>query len=236
MLHSTGVDCLLNAFFAANLAASDDSTGTKAISLFIFFISPLLFSLCFFHVVVEERKKFGPLGWNIPYEFNESDLHISMRQLNFYMDSYEKVQFDALTYLTGECNYGGRVTDVHDRRLINSLLNVFYCENVIDNENYSYFGLDKYHVPKEYTYDAFIDYIRSLPIITPPEAFGLGSNAELTRNFQETQQLFDGVLLTLPRDNPTSRNSNQEFIDEIIKDILKRLPKEFDIRSIQMKL
>ncbi|RNA33595.1 hypothetical protein BpHYR1_051969 [Brachionus plicatilis] len=33
MLHSTGFDCLFNAFFAANLAASDDSTGTKAISL-----------------------------------------------------------------------------------------------------------------------------------------------------------------------------------------------------------
>ncbi|RNA35305.1 hypothetical protein BpHYR1_045995 [Brachionus plicatilis] len=33
MLHSTGFDCLLNAFFAANLTASDDSTGTKAISL-----------------------------------------------------------------------------------------------------------------------------------------------------------------------------------------------------------
>ncbi|RNA33987.1 hypothetical protein BpHYR1_020429 [Brachionus plicatilis] len=33
MLHSTGLDSLLNAFFAANLAASDDSTRTKAISL-----------------------------------------------------------------------------------------------------------------------------------------------------------------------------------------------------------
>uniref|UniRef100_A0A6I8MZ31 Dynein axonemal heavy chain 3 n=1 Tax=Ornithorhynchus anatinus TaxID=9258 RepID=A0A6I8MZ31_ORNAN len=191
----------------------------------------LLFGLCFFHAIVQERRNFGPLGWNIPYEFNESDLRISMRQIQMFLNEYDEVPFEALTYLTGECNYGGRVTDDKDRRLLLSLLSIIYNKD-IEKDKYVIAPGEVYYIPLHGPYQSYIEYIRGLPITTHPEVFGLHENADITKDNQETNQLFNGVLSTLPRQAGGGGRSPQEVVEDLAGDILSKLPKDFDLELI----
>ena len=68
---------------------------------------PLVFGLAFFHAVVQERRKYGKIGWNIAYDFNESDFRVSMNILNTYLtkafdQGEQRIPWASLKYLIGE--------------------------------------------------------------------------------------------------------------------------------------
>lgn len=191
--------------------------------------SKFLYAYCFFHAVVQERRTFGPLGWNIPYGFNDSDLHISIQQLKMFLGEYEEVPYEALLYLTGECNYGGRVTDDWDRRLIITILNDFINPDIIGLKGYLFTDIDKcYGLPEKISYDDYLDFIDGLPEHHPPEVFGLHKNAGITRDLQNTGVMVTSLLL-LEGEMSSGGGSTEELLLVLLKEIIIKLPKNFDL-------
>ena len=105
----------------------------------------LVFNLAFFHAVIHERKKFGALGWNLSYEFNQSDLEVAVLELESLVrrSKNQIPSFDVFCYLAGSVIYGGRVTDEFDRRRLLRIIERFYCSETLEEE-YSYAG-DEVH-------------------------------------------------------------------------------------------
>ena len=66
-----------------------------------------------------------------------------------FVTLFQDVPFAALKYLTGQCNYGGRVTDDWDRRTLNTILNKFYCNDIISVANYKFSSSGTYHCPPD---------------------------------------------------------------------------------------
>ena len=196
----------------------------------------LIFGLCFFHGLIQERRKFGPIGWNIPYEFNESDLRISVRQLHMFLNEYETVQYDALKYLTAECNYGGRVTDDWDRRTITTILADFYNPDVINDDRHKFSESGSYHaLPRGATYDKYIEYIKQLPTTQLPEVFGMHDNVDITREINETKQLMDSIIETQEMSSSDSGQSPESLVGDIASAMLEKLPPPFDIENASSK-
>lgn len=98
-----------------------------------FIFQKLLFATAFFNALILERRKFGAVGWNIPYDWMNSDLKAAITQVRMYVEEQVEVPWETLNVSVAFITYGGRVTDMWDKRTISSILRKYFHPELLDN-------------------------------------------------------------------------------------------------------
>ena len=172
----------------------------------------LVWVVQFFHAILLDRRKYGKIGWNVVYDFNESDFRISFRLLSMYLkkafeNKDENIPWGSLRYLIGEAMYGGRVTDNYDRTVLVTYLDEYMGNFLFDKNKEFFFAKIQeeydYGLPKVLNYEGFGNAIGEIPIINSPELFGLHPNSEITYFTNSAKSLWTMMALTEPRRCPS---------------------------------
>jgi dynein heavy chain len=185
------------------------------------------FGLKFFHAVVQERRKYGPLGWNIRYEFNDSDLETSTVISHNMLEFDGKIPWDTLLFVIGHINYGGRVTDDNDRKCLLAILEQYVTPNILDPE-YKFSSSGTYKCPETSEtmgIEGWREYVAGFPLTEQPEVFGMHENANISFMSQECEKVLSVVLSIQPREGGGGGGkSSEETVTEIAAEQEKRLP------------
>ncbi|KAJ1518310.1 Dynein heavy chain 6, axonemal [Coelomomyces lativittatus] len=193
----------------------------------------LVFSLCFFNAIIHERKKFGALGWNINYDWSNSDLEVSIIVLKNFLQKTSSIPWKALHYLTGEITFGGRVTDDWDRRTMSTLLSKYYSPNTLA-ENCQLSLSDRYSVPPDGNLASFRAHIDNLPFTEEPSVFGMHENANVSYEIQESRRLVKALLDVQPRILSAGPGTSPEVIvTDLALSLLSHLPPLLEIKIKQ---
>ena len=230
----------------------------------------LLFSLCWFHAILLERRKFKSLGFNVPYEFNESDFSICHDLIIVFLDEYADrtpfldmasavlrvrflsdlhltknalipaymaCRFDAMRYLIAEANYGGRVTDALDRRLVGVYINQFFCEDAIDPQiNFSLAPQQQdspYLIPNDGDLLSCKEAIKNFPQSDAALAFGQHANADISSQIEDSNRLLETIVSLQPKTVVEGAETNECKILRSCRSMQEQVPPIFELKAVR---
>ena len=199
----------------------------------------LLFVQCFLHSIVQERRKFGPIGWNVPYEFNQGDLSACVQFLQNHLTDMDTKKAAAPTwatvqYMVSAIQYGGRITDDFDQLLMDTYTAKFFNQAVLAKGFEMHPG---YRIQDNADIAVVRAEIEKLPGTDSPEIFGMHPNADLTYRTLMVQAAIDTIVETMPKTVGHSGGlSREDTVDKLCEELLAKMPAPFDPEVVKERL
>eukprot|EP00198_Chlamydomonas_reinhardtii_P010624 XP_001699961.1 dynein heavy chain 4 [Chlamydomonas reinhardtii] len=194
----------------------------------------LLFGLVFLHAAVQERRRYGPIGWNVPYGFDDGDLRISARQMRMYVqDCLQRsnpVPYEALRYAIGECNYGGRVTDDKDRLLLATMLRRIVAPELALKLARLMSVARRAFRSLSARARSYMSYVETLPTAALPDVFGLHLNADISKDLATTNGLLASLTAT---SGGAAAGGGDAGAAALVQGLLDRVPADFNLEAVQ---
>ena len=212
----------------------------------------LIYVLAFFNTTVQERRKFGPLGWCIPYEFNHSDFTASLsfcsgqvvdaqRQYssaNANPNPFVESFWQTVRYGICEIHYGGRVTDELDRRLINAIGESYFCnERVFEvSKAIRYFDRPEYPIFDCASVGQFLEQVNKLPQNDPPPIFGLHDLADVKLRRDQANEVFQKIIDVQPKESASGGMTREDVVTKKIQELLPEVPEDFNMEYVRKQV
>ncbi|NXF16037.1 DYH8 protein, partial [Rhodinocichla rosea] len=178
---------------------------------------PLLYTVAFLHSTVQVfLKRFANSGVIYGVTLIESFV---------YFTCIQGISWNTVRYMIGEVQYGGRVTDDYDKRLLNCFARVWFNESMFDSAFCFYTG---YKIPVCKTLEQYFEYIQLLPAMDTPEVFGLHPNADITYQRNTSADVLDTITNIQPKESGGGSGETREsVVYRLAEDMLEKLPPDY---------
>ncbi|XP_057328416.1 dynein axonemal heavy chain 10-like [Microplitis mediator] len=200
----------------------------------------LVYVLAFFHAIIQERKKYGRIGWTLDYDFSDSDLAFSISTLNTYLSKLSPTNnfpWNSVKYMIGEVIYGGKVIDSYDRRLFGVYMDEYFGDFLFDASHPFHFYKNNdtvYVIPSIGNKNDYIEFIENLSPGDSPQIFGLNSNAEIDYFVQSMTDMLTNLNDMQPqRSDSPSKSNREELVDNMATDLLTKIPPEYNMTKVR---
>ncbi|KAH3756292.1 cytoplasmic dynein 2 heavy chain 1 [Pelomyxa schiedti] len=142
-----------------------------------------LFTLAWFHAIIQERRKYIPQAWTKFYEFNEADLRAATDVIDRLAQNQDQFMQETKNWasvhgLLENAVYGGRVDNTFDFKVLQNYLRMYFCTDYLSSSGPLKPLAPNVNIPQSANHADYLRVISALPVVGDPVTFSLPHNID----------------------------------------------------------